>query len=66
MTIACPAGLHRHAPIPQACEGCGRRVCGPDDVLHTSSGSVRICPTCWDRWRGSGYRSTVTRARAEA
>jgi hypothetical protein len=62
MGLACSTSLHRHPPILQPCDGCHRRVCGPDDVLHTQSGAVRICAGCWERWRGSGYRSTVTKA----
>lgn len=41
------------------CAGCHRRICGPDDQLHTSSGAVAICPGCWQKWRDSGYARTV-------
>lgn len=59
MAPNCAPGLHRHPPMLRACEGCGRRVCGTEDRLFTSSGAVPICVACWAKWRDSGYSRTV-------
>lgn len=65
MSIACAPTLHSHPSAPRTtpCTGCGA-ACGPDDVLHLSSGRTAICDACWERWRAGGYGRTVRTASA--
>lgn len=65
MLDICAPVVHRHAPPPPLCQGCGA-ACGPDDVLHLSSGSVAICPSCWMTWRDGGYARVASGPRKQA
>lgn len=44
----CGPGLHTH-PLP--CEGCGRRVCSPDDLIRTTTRSYAVCSDCYPALR---------------
>lgn len=51
-------GNDARTPTLQACEGCGRRVCGPDDAIKTTTRRYFVCGTCYPTlvsgWRRGG------------
>lgn len=64
MSLAiCPPSDCHHAPALQPCEGCRRRVCGPDDGWRTTSGRVYVCSSCLARAR-RGWMASSAVARA--